>query len=158
MIIIPFLGIILAFGITVIFFASINALPNSLLITYRYIIKALNQIVKWISSHEQFIWDNIPFDIVEVLFSYLIISVGIYIIHNKSFRNILLGLIVVIMMQLYLIYNTHLRQTHELIIFHKTKHTLIGIRNNSSLIMHHNLHDSILKKENTIDGIILLCK
>lgn len=150
MIIIPFLGIILALGITVIFFASINALPNSLLITYRYIIKALNQIVKWISSHEQFIWDNIPFDIVEVLFSYLIISVGIYIIHNKSFRNILLGLIVVIMMQLYLIYNTHLRQTHELIIFHKTKHTLIGIRNNSSLIIHHNLHDSILKKENTI--------
>jgi competence protein ComEC len=150
LVIIPFLGIILAMGIIVISFASINALPDVLLNVYSFIIRTLNVFVKWISNHEEFIWNNISFDLIEVLLSYLIISMGLCIIYNKSFRNILLGLIVVIIMQLYLVNNIHLRQTHELIIFHKTKHTLIGIRNNSSLIVHHNLHDSMLKQENTL--------
>ena len=73
LVIIPFLGLILGMGFCVIILALCNLLPLFLADTFGNIINALNTFVAWVSKQEAFLFQNIPFSLEYVLFSYLFI-------------------------------------------------------------------------------------
>lgn len=149
--IIPFLGIILAYGIIVIFLALINLLPEFAATIYGQIISAMNAVVNWVSIQEQFLFQNISISVFQVIASYLIIMAFIKFYKHSSFSNIRLLLISVLLFQGAFIYNSLLNSNNEFIIFHKSRFTLLGEKTNRNLMVYHNIdsatmtHDHVVK-------------
>src|SRR5690606_25895831 len=69
-VVIPFLGFILAYGIGVIVLALCNVLPNFVAMFYGRIIGWMNQFFKWVSQQEAFLFKDIAFNLLQVLTSY----------------------------------------------------------------------------------------
>lgn len=150
LLIIPFLGFILAFGIIVILLALANMLPEFLASFYGYIIGAMNAIVSWVSQQERFLFKDIPFTILQVFSSYVLAIYLIIFIRRRTVSTFRWFLISIILLQGVFLYNTYLHSSKEFIIFHKSRFTLIGEKNNAHLKIYTTLKESILNQENTI--------
>jgi len=150
LVIIPFLGVILGLGIIIIILASFNSLPAFLADFYSLIISTMNSYVQWISNQEDFLLQNIPFNLTQVMLSYLLIVSILTTMIKKSFKSLGLLLLIIIIGQLYYIYNSHRIENQEFIIFHKARHTMLGLKVCDTLNVHHNLNDSILILDKTI--------
>ena len=148
--IIPVLGVILGFGILVIFLALLKILPQWLATAYADIIHLMNQLVAWVSHQEQFVFKDIPFSIWEVLASYILIIAFVMILKKQTFSSVRFTLISVILFQLVLLFEKHQNQTDELVIFQKSRFSIIGEKQNHILKISHNLDSSSVLKENTI--------
>ena len=148
--IIPFLSIILAYGIIVIFLALMNILPEFIATIYGQIITAMNTVVNWVSIQERFLFQNISITILQVVTSYLIIITLINFYKLKSFSNLRLMLISVLLFQGAFIYNSYLNSTHEFIIFNKNRFTLIGKKTNRNLMIYHNIDSLTMAYDHVI--------
>ncbi len=141
-VIIPILGIILGYGITLIGLALLGLLPNFVATFYGNIISWMNNFFKWISQQEVFYFKDITFNLLEVITSYFIVLAIYQFYKAKSFKNISYILATIILFQGVQIY---LKQKHktanEFIIFHKSRQTLIGLHQGETLKFHHNLTD-----------------
>lgn len=146
LVIIPCLGIILGLGILVILLALLNILPQLLASFFGGVIHTLNWFVSWVSQQELFLFKNISFSISQVLFSYLILIAIIIWFKNKSAKNLILVLSTIIISQLFFIGNKYNSVTNEFIVFHKSRYSVIGMRQIDSLTLHHNLEDAKSEK------------
>lgn len=127
LIIIPFLGIILLGGLLVFFLALINSLPFFLLKAYTSIIYLMNLCVKWVGTQEQFLIQEIPFNVWMLLAVFLILITVLNYYNYKSYANLNLVLVAIIVFQLLLINQKYYTVTNKaLIVFHKSKATVIG--------------------------------
>ncbi|MEZ4797941.1 MAG: ComEC/Rec2 family competence protein [Flavobacteriaceae bacterium] len=150
LVIIPFLGIILGLGIVVITLASINILPKFFAEFYASIISGMNSFVQWISNQETFLLQNISFSINQVILSYLLIVTILATLIQKSFKSLRLLLFIIIIGQIYFIYQLKTNTNQEFLIFHKSRYSILGFKVNDTLQIHHNLNDSILNIDKTI--------
>ena len=150
--IIPFLGIILGFGIIVIFLSVFNILPGFLAISYGQIISAMNSIVNWVSNQEQFLLRNISMSLLQVIVCYILITAFIKYFRNKSFNNLRLMLIAVIILQSAFIYTAFINSNKEFIIFHKSRTSLIGIKNGNKFHAYHDLDKLKMNNDKMINN------
>ncbi|MGJ8592044.1 MAG: ComEC/Rec2 family competence protein [Aquaticitalea sp.] len=149
LIILPFLGFILGFGILVIIMALLNILPSFLADGFGFCIGLMNDFIAWISHQESFVFRNISFGLVFVLVTYLlIISIFSY-FKNPSYQRLAVALTAVILIQGAFIYHKKELHTSEFIVFQKSKFTIIGIKDNEQLAVASNL-DSINKEGDQI--------
>lgn len=148
--IIPVLGFILGFGIVVILLALLKILPQWLATGYAEIIREMNQLVAWVSHQEQFVLKDISFSLGQVIASYMMIIGFVMILKHRTFSTVSFILISVILFQLVLIFEKHQNQNDELVIFQKTRHTIIGEKHNNALKISHSLDSSSILKENSI--------
>ena len=149
LVIIPLLGFILGFGILVIILALLNILPSLLANLYGSIISLMNDFVGWISHQEQFLFKNISFGIMEVIVSYIVIISTINLYKRKNYRSVIIFLISIMFIQIAFIYNKHQTATNEFLVFHKSRFSIIGIKQNNKLLVHHNLEED-LQENNSI--------
>jgi competence protein ComEC len=149
LVIIPALGIILGFGIFVIFLALLNILPNFLASIYGSIISLMNSFVGWISQQDQFLFKSIAFSLLYVIASYLVIISLIKLFKKRSFSNLKLLLIAVLFMQCTFIYTAYNKPSNQFIIFHKSRYSLIGNTTNNKIMVAHDF-DSLTKAKNKI--------
>jgi len=150
--IIPFLGIILGLGILVILLAILNLLPGFLASSYGQIINGMNSIVDWVSSQEQFLLKNIPISLLQVISCYILIVTFIKYIRNKSFENLRQMLIAILILQSAFIYTAFINSNSEFIIFHKSRASLIGIKNGNKLDIYHDLDTLKMNKDKMINN------
>ncbi|MEZ4801852.1 MAG: ComEC/Rec2 family competence protein [Gelidibacter sp.] len=144
LVILPFLGFILGFGIIVIILGLINLLPPFIAHAFGFCISTMNDFVSWVSQQESFIFRNISFGILFILVSYiLIISVFSY-FKRPHYQRLISVLVAVLILQGAFIFKKHQIRTNEFIIFHKSKFTLIGMKQNETLTVSDNL-DSFTK-------------
>jgi competence protein ComEC len=148
--IIPVLGVILGFGILIIFLALLKILPQWLASAYAEIIHLMNKLVAWVSQQEQFVMRDIPFSIWQVLASYIMIIAFVMILKKQTFSSVRFTLISVILFQLVLLNEKHQNQTDELVIFQKSRFTMVGHKQNNVLKVSHNLDSMSILKENSI--------
>ena len=149
LVIIPFLGFILGFGILVIILSLLNTLPSLLANLYENIISLMNNFVGWISQQEQFLFKNIPFGIVEVIVAYILIVAAVNIYKKQNYISVLLFLISILFVQSTFMYNKYQATTNEFIVFHKNRYSIIGMKQNNKLKIHHNL-DMVSLENNSI--------
>lgn len=149
LVIIPFLGIILAFGIIVIFLALLNILPEFLAAIYGNIINTMNNVVDWVSSQEQFLFKDISISILMVIMCYISIVTLVRLYKMRNFNNLSLMLISILLFQGVLLYQSYTHVTNTFIIFHKNRFTLIGEKNHTNLKVYHNL-DSITSTNDNV--------
>jgi competence protein ComEC len=149
LVIIPLLGIILGLGILVIFLSMMSILPQFIASAFGYIISLMNRFVDWISQQEFFLFKDIPFNILYVLASYLLIIFGVSYLINKRNIYLKLGLLSIVIFQSVLIFSNYNTQKNEFVIFHKSRYSLIGNTTHKTLIISHDF-DSITSSENNI--------
>ena len=148
--IIPFLGIILAYGIIVIFLALLNLLPEFAATIYGQIISSMNTVVNWVSIQERFLFQNISISLFQVYASYLIIITIVNFYKHKSFSSLRLMLISILLFQGSFIYNSYLNSNNEFIIFHKSRFTLLCKKTNRNLMIYHNIDNTVMTNDHVI--------
>ncbi|WP_035096716.1 ComEC/Rec2 family competence protein [Aquimarina megaterium] len=131
LIILPFLGGILGFGILVILLAYLNILPGSIATLFGDCINIMNIIIEWIANQESFVIKNIPFSTSMCIVSYLTIIL-LVMMFKKYERKKLYGLgVSIITLFSVLIYEKYvISNLEELIVFHNQRNTTLGILEN----------------------------
>ncbi len=148
--IIPFLGLILGLGIGVIVLALLNCLPVFLAEIYSGIISLMNGIVTWVSQQELFLFKNISLDIFQMLAIYLLLIFTVVWLKKPQFKRLVIAVVCLLIVQATFLFQKFSNSKNGLIIFHKSRYTLIGEKTNSNLLVSHNLDSLNLLKDRII--------
>ncbi|SDR89213.1 competence protein ComEC [Formosa sp. Hel1_31_208] len=149
--IIPFLGFILGFGILVIVLALLDSLPEVLAHGYSSIIRLMNSIVSWVSQKEQFIFQDISFNSAQVITFYLSLITIVSWYQKRTFRRMVVMLISIILLQVVYIYSAYKHANNTFTVFHKSRHSVIGIKTNSQLQINHNMANLNIQNSGLIE-------
>ena len=137
-VIVPFVGIIMGIGIAVVILSVFNKLPNFLVDYYGFILSSMNRFIEWIALQEQFIFKHITFSIFALIASYLVIALGYRWWIIKKSKSFIAFLVAILVFQSVFFWEKYQTETsNELIIFHKSRNTLIGIKKSKSLEVFH---------------------
>ncbi|WP_299669280.1 ComEC/Rec2 family competence protein [uncultured Polaribacter sp.] len=147
LVIIPFLGFILMGGILVIALSLLNILPAFLASIYGEVISWMNAFVSWISQQEQFLLQEISLSFLMMLAWYFFFFSGIFFLLKRKPKRLLYFLVAIVMIQsISFVENKTLAEKKELIVFHKSRFSIIGKRVGNKLLLQHHL-DTIVSKE-----------
>ncbi|RED50191.1 competence protein ComEC [Seonamhaeicola aphaedonensis] len=149
LVIVPLLGIILGFGILVLLLAVLNILPQFVASGFGYVISCMNNVVAWISNQETFLFRDIPFGILYLIASYILITSVVRLFIKKNYKAVRFFLISVLIFQVSVIYTKYQTPKNQFIIFHKSRHSLIGNVTKNKITVAHNF-DSITQLQNKI--------
>ncbi|WP_147678398.1 ComEC/Rec2 family competence protein [Algibacter pacificus] len=139
LIIVPFLGIILGFGIAFILTTSAHILPQFLADIFGGIISGMNDIMNFISKQDYLIFNDIPFSIWHVFAAYLFILSLIKIFKHWNYKNLKWVLFAIISFQCAIIYNKYSKPSNSFIVFHKSRYSIIGFSTKNTLKVAHDL-------------------
>lgn len=142
LVVIPFLGVILGFGLLIIALALMDTLPDFMVIAYSFIIESLNDFIAWVAHFENFLLEDIPFSLLQVLCAYWIIISLIQLYHHKTFKWVVISCVGIIGFQSVLIFNKSQAQRERFIVFNKSRYSIIAQQHQNLLIAHHNLDTS----------------
>lgn len=136
LIILPMLSIILAIALIVVVLAGLDYVPFFLICVLEKSIQQLNSIISWVASLEDFIFKDIPMNLLMMLTSYLMI-IAIFIWMKKAnYRNLVVALTSIITFQTGSFYTKYETQTKkEFIVFNQKKGSLITQRNATDVIV-----------------------
>lgn len=150
LLIVPFLGLILGLGIVVITLILSNLAPDYLIELYNLIIGYMNSMIKWVAQQEVFIFQNIPFDSVQLVLTYCLMISMIWILTKNTFKKTLAFLICIMVLQLWSLTNQHLTNKKErFLMAHQTKNSILAYQNGDQLQLF--TTDSILSKNFATD-------
>ncbi|WP_421806404.1 ComEC/Rec2 family competence protein [Flagellimonas sp.] len=126
LLIIPFLGLILGFGILVIALALLNALPQFLVNAFNWVIHIMNAIVGWVAQQEGFIIKDIPFDSVQLLLGYAIIISAVVFLSKPIRKTALILFGGIILFQSWGIWNNlQVRRKEAVILAHRSRNSVV---------------------------------
>lgn len=147
LVIIPFLGGILLFGIMIIFLALLNFLPQFLADGYQFIISLMNSFVSWISHQESFLLQEISMSLPAMFVWYVVIVLFFQVWIHKSAKRIFYFLGAVVLLQgVYLFEKFEKENKKELLVFHKSRNSIIGMREGKELRIY-NLEYAIINEK-----------
>ena len=150
LVVIPFLGIILGFGLLIISLAVFDVLPRFMSDSFSFIIETLNQFIAWVAQFENFLLKDISFNGLQVVSAYLIISSFILLWIHKSFTYVRLSLMSLIIFLLVSVYTKYMHSDYEFIVFNSSRQTLIGEKTGNTLLIYHDNDTLNTYQKNTI--------
>ena len=129
LVILPAMGIVLAFGVIVMILAFFDCAPYFLTHLLQQIISFLNLIISKIASLEQFVLQNIFMNKTMVLFLYLMIFAIVIYFKKPKFNRLIWALSTVILFQITIIGSkVYHQKQNELVVFNEKKNTIIAER------------------------------
>ncbi len=129
LVILPFMGILLAVGVFVLLLASFGYVPHLPMKLLEWGIFILNKIINWIASFQSFIVQNISFNSMMLWTSYFMIITFFVWIQKPKFYKLILALLGVLSFQLACLETKYYCQKqNELIVFHVKKQSLVAAR------------------------------
>ncbi|SNR14812.1 ComEC/Rec2 family competence protein [Tenacibaculum jejuense] len=151
--IIPCIGFILSLGLIVLILAYCEILPEFLVTLYSSIISWMNLIISKVASYEDFIFSHIHLPFRNMILYYIIMLIIISLLKKFKLKLlfILLGCILCLQ-SLYIFQRHEIKSQQEIIVFHKNKHSLIGIRNSNSIDLISNLDSLAISKLKFFDA------
>ena len=151
--IIPFLGIILGYGFVIIILALFGVPKFFLFDFYETIIGWMNKLFHWIAKQEIFIFTEISMNWYLAVGIYLVVLSSITYFKRNSYRGIVSVLCSLLIFQSLLFYNKwHVEANNELVVFNKTKYSIIGFKNGNNLKVFHNLDSTTLSQDKIISS------
>ena len=142
LIILPFLGFIICFGIVVLVLLSFNVEAKIVFFWYQKLIFTLNKSVTWIANKDAFVLKNISFNLVLLLVSYSILYFLIAFLHYKKFKSFFLLLISILIFQIaYTVSKTNAHKS-EFVVFHASKETIIAKQYHKQLLVYSDTMDT----------------
>lgn len=137
LVVLPFLTILLGYGILVVVLTGLSVLPDSLAIGYNYLIKFLNQFISWIAEREAFIIKDLSLSFLKMIGVYILITSLIIWWNERIKKNgirILLSIFIILGIASFEKFSTK----ESLVVFHKSRKTIIGMVTKDSLSIFHN--------------------
>ena len=134
LLIIPFLGLILGFGILVIILALVDFLPQFMVDGFNWVIQLMNSVVSWVAQQEGFIIKNISFDSVQLVLGYFIIITLVIFLSKPKWKTALVLFGGIIVFQSWMIWNQfQVHQKETVILAHRSRNTVLLHQSGSSL-------------------------
>lgn len=134
LVIVPFLGLLLTCGILLITLSYLQLLPQFLADVYGFVIALMNSFVSWVAQKEDFLLQDISMSLWLMLGWYLVIVMTYEFFIKENGKKLIYVLFALILLQSIYIFEKHNRNSkQELIIFHKNRASLIGIRTEKDL-------------------------
>ncbi|SRX54703.1 ComEC/Rec2 family competence protein [Aequorivita sp. CIP111184] len=135
LVVLPFLTILMCGGILIVLLANFNCLPDWLAESYNFLIEGLNGFIHWVAVQDEFLFKNIHFSSLKVLGTYLvIISLGL-LFKRINYRRLIIAFFTISVLAAIYIYDELNTSANQLLIFQKSKQTLIGYKNGKNLIV-----------------------
>lgn len=126
LVVVPFLGIILGFGILVLALVHFDLLPLFLVSAYDGLIGSMNAVIAWIAQQEAFLFRDIPFDAVQMVLTYIIIIGLVHVLSSPNFKNLAVLLIAVIICSGYVFFEVWTSHDQEKVwLLHQTKNSVV---------------------------------
>lgn len=155
LLIIPFLGIILGIGIIVVVLSYYSLLPDFIASIYGGIISVLNKTVVLIANQENFLFSDISFSGFKMFLLYLIIIACFQFILRRNAKRCMFFLSLVLVFQSVSFYEKYTTEiTHQFIVFHKSRNSIIGKRIGARLKVYHNM-DTLIQDQNVLKNYTL---
>ncbi|MEM1003335.1 MAG: ComEC/Rec2 family competence protein, partial [Bacteroidota bacterium] len=155
LVVVPVLGLILGFGLLVILLSLLKLIPEFVVNAFEWVINLLNNFIAWVAQFESFLFKDIPFDTLQLVLSYLIIISTFWTIHSRQFKWVLAGILGILSLQSYYIYDYYNPSPKKFIVFNKSRHSLIAQQQNKQLLLYHKMNDSILSNQKFLRNYIV---
>lgn len=137
LIVIPVLGIVLFVGFLLTFLLMLKMTPSFFVEAYRYLIFYMNEFVRWVSSKEDFLFQNIPFSFAKMIVLYGFIFFFFYWIEKKYFQRFFITLLFLIGFQLVFIFEKYTTEKHQdFTIFNTYKNNLLAIKKGTDIVFY----------------------
>ena len=135
MVVIPFLGVIMILGVMVFALAAFDCVPFVAAKLLEWLIYALNSLIRYIASFDNFVIVNLPFNGYMMAAAYFaIISIVLWTSHRK-YKNLILALVAIISFQAAISATIIVSQDQEeLTVFNIKKNTVVTIRKGRSVL------------------------
>jgi competence protein ComEC len=134
LVVLPFLGLILGMGVLVIVLSLLGVLPDFLANMYQFLIRQLNHFIANISNQEEFVAQEISLDILSLLLIYGFILLFFKWLENKNYWRLLSAMsVLLLLLSTSLFRNIESVSKNELVVFHDSKKTMIGLKKGKSL-------------------------
>ena len=138
LVVLPFLGVLLIFGIGVILLANLDLLPKFIEVTFSFMLKSLNNFVSEIAHFESFVFTDLKLNSFQTILLYTFIVSLIYLFRKTNFYSLSYALICILLFQGASIYSKGKTPVNESVVFHKSKGTVLGIKHNKQLDIYSN--------------------
>ncbi len=126
LLVVPFLGLLLGYGILVIVLSLLDLLPKVLMQGYNLYIQGMNTIIGWVGQQERFLIKEIPFDSVQLVLGYIFLIVLVHFLSKpkkKTFVPVAFG---ILLFQLWGLWNQkQVSGKQSLILGHQSKQTIL---------------------------------
>lgn len=135
LVVLPVLGVLLGGGLLVVILATFEILPDWLATSFNWSIGELNAFIRWVANQDSYLFTDIPFSGYKVLASYVLLVTIILFWKQASFRRgAWIGASFILVLGV-ILYDFSESASEELVIFQKSRQTLIGHRNNHLLTL-----------------------
>lgn len=135
LVVLPVLGILLGVGVLIVCLASIDWLPEWLANSYNFLISTLNKFINWVANQDRFLFEDIHFSEGKLLGSYLFIVSLMFLWKISSPRKLIFSLASFGLLIGLFIWDKYDASGTELIVFQKSRKSLIGFKKGSQLVV-----------------------
>ena len=147
LLILPFLGILLGFGLLVGILAFFNIKIQLLLNILHFLLENLNALVHYIASYKQLVFTNISFSLLLVFSSYFFVLAWFSYFKKPRFVNLVFGFVSILILQsVHFLSETETNKTNQFIVFSKYRDSEFLIRKGRNLHCYISLKDSANKE------------
>lgn len=141
-VVLPFLTILMCGGILIVVLAFLSSLPNWMAESYNLMIEGLNSFIHWIAIQDNFLFKDISYSAPKAIGAYLLIIALVFLIKKINYNRLVFSLLAVSLLMTIYIYDEFRIPSNQLLIFQKSKQTLISYKNGKNLIIY--TKDSII--------------
>jgi competence protein ComEC len=134
-VILPVLGVLLTGGLLLVILAAFDTLPGFYAEGYNFCISLLNNFISWVAQQDAFLFEDIPFSKVLVVGSYLLLANIVLLWKHYHYRRLLYCLASVSVLIVILIWEQKKARYSEMVIFNKSRNSLIGIKENTQFTL-----------------------
>jgi competence protein ComEC len=134
-VVLPIIGVLLGGGILLLFLAAIDFLPDQFVFMYNFLIKTLNSFINWVANQDSFLFSDIHFSGGNLISIYLLLAAVFLLWKEFSYKNLLFVLMSFSLVIGIFIWDTNESSQNELIIFHKSRKTLIGFKHADQFVL-----------------------
>jgi len=132
-VVLPFLTILMCGGILIVLLASFDSLPNWLADSYNFLIEGLNGFIHWVAVQDEFLFKEIHFSVLKVLGTYLLVIAIALLLKKMNYHRLVISLLAISVLISIYIYDEFRYSGNQLVIFQKSKQTLIAYKNGKHL-------------------------
>jgi competence protein ComEC len=142
LVVLPVIGILLGGGILLLILSVLNFLPDQFAKSYNFLIKRLNEFINWVANQDLFVFRDIYYTEGNTLTTYFFLIAFILLWYKFNYKNIIYLLVSINLLIGFAVWDKFESSQDELLIFHKSRKSLIGYKNDNHFTLFRN--DSLL--------------
>lgn len=147
-IIVPFLGVIMGTGLLLVIWQVSFGAPDWFVTAYNYILMGMNTLIKWVGRQENFLLRELWLSPVSVAIIYVTLLLAYFWLKEKKKSWLYASLGGIILLQSNFLAEKYQREkSSELVIFHQSRETMIGLQDAKHFSIFHTL-DNLKLSEN----------